>query len=352
MKGFKILLLLALLIGLSYEGLMWLDRPEHYTEQELGFTFKGRMISGSLMLPTSGPPPYPVAVFVHDDGPQERDMDGYYRPMWEALAESGVASFSWDKPGAGESEGDWLDMDFEQRGLLLETAFSYIRSRPEIRGRKAGAIGFGQGCWIIPVAAANGLRPDFAVLVSGAVTVRDQYLHYAANSLRAQGVDELQVGQVQDFLRQELDVIDRGMTFEDYLYWYKSNAPRPWAKLRGLPTRQEWERTRAIHDYDVRRDLPALRCPVLALMGGQSLRADPAQVEAAYQRAFVDRLPDWRVKVFDGVDHTLRPPKAGRETSRTPFARWWDMRMLRESDFAPGMIDLMTAWVAARAEAD
>lgn len=351
MKTFKLLLALALLIGLSYEGLMWLQRPIHYTERELTFTHAGQVLSGRLMVPTTGAPPYPVAVFVHGDGPVEYDAEGYYKPFFEALTQSGVACFSWDKPGTGESQGDWLAMDFADRARLLDSAFDFARSRSDTAGRRAGVIGFGQGTWIVPTAADVGMRPDFAVLVSGAVSVADQYMRYAAKRLQAEGASPEEVREVLQFLEQEGERLEQSIPFEDYLYWYRSNAPRPWARLRGQPTLKEWARSKAIWDYDVREDLRALRCPVLALLGERSMRSDVAEVEQAYQRAFVDHLPDWRVKVFEGADHTLRPADPERETNETPFARWWDRLLLDESDFAPGVIDLLTAWAAARAEA-
>lgn len=42
-------------------------------------------------------------------GPADRTSDGYFTPIQDALLARGIGTCAFDKPGCGESTGDWRE---------------------------------------------------------------------------------------------------------------------------------------------------------------------------------------------------------------------------------------------------
>lgn len=70
---------------------------------EVNFDHAGGRFSGLLVRPAGDTGRLPCIVFVHGDGPMERDAFGYYKAYWRQFASDGFCSLSWDKPGTGNS---------------------------------------------------------------------------------------------------------------------------------------------------------------------------------------------------------------------------------------------------------
>ncbi len=63
-------------------------------------------------------------------------------PLISRLLDSGLAVYSWDKPGVGESEGNWLSFSMEERARLAATALAAAKEQPELKTSPAGFLGF------------------------------------------------------------------------------------------------------------------------------------------------------------------------------------------------------------------
>ena len=78
---------------------------------ELVFDDRGRRLAGTIAVPdekASG-----GLVFVQGSGPGDRDWWDWP----ERFAAVGVATLAYDKPGVGESEGDWMLQTLEDRAI-------------------------------------------------------------------------------------------------------------------------------------------------------------------------------------------------------------------------------------------
>ncbi len=173
------------LIGLAFlRGLSDFDLSG-YAQREIRFpTDQGAMV-GTLILPEGAMVP-PIALFVHGDGPQDRfGGDGYLVPM-KLLLEAGIGVFSWDKPGVGASEGDWLHQSMADRTLEAVAALEALQQEPQVDASKVGFVGFSQAGWVVPKAVGPGTSAAFAILVGGAVNWEQQGAYY---SRRRQGLD-------------------------------------------------------------------------------------------------------------------------------------------------------------------
>jgi pimeloyl-ACP methyl ester carboxylesterase len=69
------------------------------------------------------------------------------------LAAVGIAVFGYDKPGCGESSGDWTRLTFAGRAVEAVAAVAAVATQPEIDAGRLGLLGGSQGGWIASLAA-------------------------------------------------------------------------------------------------------------------------------------------------------------------------------------------------------
>ena len=61
---------------------------------------------------------------------------------------------SWDKPGVGDSSGDWHNQSMMNRAEEVVSAIQFLKSRDDIDIDKIGLIGWSQAGWVLPLAAS------------------------------------------------------------------------------------------------------------------------------------------------------------------------------------------------------
>lgn len=133
----------------------------------------GVRLAGTLSLPRWRPPPYPAVVIVHGSGRSVRaDMLTDLR----RFIDQGMAVYTYDKRGVGESSGTFAEPSSRHSNVLAELAnharavYDAVCQRPEIDATRVGFFGVSQAGWIIPLAAAMPSAsppPRFAILLSG-----------------------------------------------------------------------------------------------------------------------------------------------------------------------------------------
>ncbi|HJU76101.1 MAG TPA: prolyl oligopeptidase family serine peptidase, partial [Gemmatimonadaceae bacterium] len=142
----------------------------HFGREELRWTSGGVAISGSLIKPLGGKPPYPVVVFIHGSGPTTRESF-FGLPYYFAM--HSVASLVYDKRGVGQSGGAYVhNVDSARFELLAGDAIAginAIRGRADIDTTRIGVWGISQAGWIVPIVAARSPDVDFTIIVSGPV---------------------------------------------------------------------------------------------------------------------------------------------------------------------------------------
>lgn len=95
----------------------------------------------TLLLPGEYKIP-PVVLIVHGDGAQNRWSDDGYAPQVNDLLDQGIAVFSWDKPGVGASQGNWLAQLMVDRAAEAAAALNPLRSEPILTNSPMGFLGF------------------------------------------------------------------------------------------------------------------------------------------------------------------------------------------------------------------
>src|SRR5262245_9561670 len=131
----------------------------------------------------AGKPPFPAVVLGHGSGKTTRDQ-----LIWAArrFVQLGFAVLRFDKRGVGESTGTYVFVGtndspwvFPQLASDVAAGVRFLRTRPEIDGKRIGLLGSSQAGWILPLAARDLGDVAFMVLVSGPVCSVGQEVRYS-----------------------------------------------------------------------------------------------------------------------------------------------------------------------------
>jgi uncharacterized protein len=147
-----------------------------HAEVEVHFRCVGTVLAGTLYLPKRAGP-FPAVVYVHSSGKAARWR--WDVPWVKQVVGAGIAFFSYDKRGVGDSQGTCCPGDQSHFNLLAadaDGAVNAVRERPEIDGARIGFLGTSQAGWVIPLAVVRSQhRVAFTALADGpAVTTHEE----------------------------------------------------------------------------------------------------------------------------------------------------------------------------------
>jgi len=335
MKGWAILALCA--VGLLIVAGLALWRLgdhdlERRSSEHFSFEANGIQLTGTLWLPDRTV--IAAVVLAHGDGPQDRFAGGGYQPLINALLDAGIAVASWDKAGIGASQGNWLNQSMEDRAMETVAALDTLAMR--IDDAPIGALGFSQAGWVLPRLAPN--QAEFIVLVGPAVSWRDQGAYYTATRLRLEGASE---SDIADALARAEDENER---------LFGAEAQFDPSQFSDDMDEARWAFIQRNRDEDAREFLGALQTPTLAMWGENDLNVDAANDAAIYRAALLDQHQANDVVIVPNATHGLlkASPYNIQLTSSWP---WYTvLRFLMEGRYAwaPGSLDMMIDWIAAR----
>jgi len=143
------------------------EQPRQDENYEIVFHSGEFKLVGDLQFPEREDP-FPVILFVHGDGPNDRTSGGTYLPIMARMHQAGYATFAWDKPGSGESTGQ-LDHSnvVEQRAQIVLDAIDVMKARPDIIREQIGLWGISQAGYVMPRVLLASKDVAFIIVVSG-----------------------------------------------------------------------------------------------------------------------------------------------------------------------------------------
>lgn len=168
----------------------------------------GARLAGTLTLPaTEGP--WPVTLLIGGTFSDLRDADadprrfpgapkrGMYAILARGLARTGIASFRFDRRGAGESTGEF-GVERAEEVADAGTVWRWVRSLPECNG-KAAMLGHSAGAYVLCRVALEVGQPDAAVLQGALHRTIAGLLEYNYGLLRGYlSIGESQVAWVKE----------------------------------------------------------------------------------------------------------------------------------------------------------
>jgi hypothetical protein len=252
-----------------------------HVEVAVHFTCEGARLAGTMYLPPSDGR-HPAVIWLHGSGEQPRLS---YGDLVAAYIHDGLAFFTYDKRGVGESEGKCcpdVDGHFNLVTADAEGAVRAAREYPGIDPNQVGFLGASAAGWIAPRAAEETGDVAFLALASP--------------------------GVLQHSIVAEYEVFAGGS---------ESDEPRP--------SEKEIADKIASFDhsgFDPKPYLEKLDVPALWLFGGADRNVPPVQSVAELKRIKEERGKDWTIIVYPGAGHGLfdTPPTA---PEAAPAAERW-----------------------------
>lgn len=324
------------LLGWQFRGIDDFVAPADPVE--LTFSTPMAELSGSLFLP-EGDASSPVVLFVHGDGPADRLAGDNYNPLINAFIDAGIGVFSWDKPGVGQSTGNWLDQSMDDRADEALAALAAVRSTTS-SGDAIGFLGFSQAGWVLPKVAAKTDDETFFVIAGGASNWQDQGDYFGRVRMQGEGLAEAEIerriveGRVQDRA-----IYGPPPDYAAYLATTTSDAPM---------SEERFAFAARNVSADATDELEAMTAPVLAIWGEDDLNVDALHEVEVYGKAL--RGPDQEAVLWPDATHGLTRSSLGNYQLES---QWSLLERLRAAGagrrlFAPGVIDFITDWILRR----
>jgi hypothetical protein len=269
----------------------------------LSFWHGMNRLAGDLVLPPwQGP--HPVAIFVHDEGPATRDQG-----TWQhRLAAAGIATFSYDRPGCGESTGDWTLQTLQDRAAETVVAIDLIRGHDAVSANDLALIGIGEGAWAALLATAQSYAAAALVTIScGALGPLELEQYRLGRRMNDAGHGSAEVALAQTLLRERVRRLTAGEGPDSVLASEAAVHRAGWYRFMPGSSPQEIAAVARLSAFDPRPALSAVHCPMLALYGALDtvlpVERNTRLLTSALTAA---RHEDHSVIVVPGGDHTLR----------------------------------------------
>jgi alpha-beta hydrolase superfamily lysophospholipase len=255
-----------------------------HREMLVHFTCAGAKQAGTIYLPLRAGR-HPAIIWVHGAGEATRLS---YGPLVAAFVKRGIAFFSYDKRGVGESEGDCCPGDHGDFELLTADAVGAVESARSFAGIDPAQVGFtgaSQAGWIAPQAGVDSRHVAFLALASPGI-------------LRYSVVHE----------------------YERFTGGEESGKPRP-SEEEIAKKLASVERS----GYDPAPALRKLKAPALWLFGGADRNVPPRQSAAALRLMKAKLHKHWTIIVYPGAGHGLFDSKP-TDPRAIPAAATWVRR--------------------------
>ncbi len=331
----------ALLLVLACAG-----QAQQPSTQEIVFRSGPFKVVGDLRTP-EGSGPYPVILFVHGDGPNNRTSGVTYPPIMERMHRTGHATFAWDKPGTGESTGR-IDRSRlqEQRTQIVMDAIAAIKQHPDIDVSRIGLWGISQAGYVMPRVLERSEDIAFMIAVScpGAAGVDQGSFLVTAQAVCA-GLPEEDADRVEYLISKA----SWAQSYDEYVRYKSQLADYPaLTAIAQLGFRIEvapedgWHADDLAGEYfwDPITVIERTTIPVLAFFGGNDTQIDPIQGAEAYQSA-LERAgnANFRVEIIPGTDHNIIVSETGclEERRYRPRREW--------TNYAPQYLDILEEWL-------
>ena len=310
------------------------------TSEDIHFSNGNVQLAGTMISPR-GSGRHPAIILVHGSGAEGRD---YMLPFARFLVRHGVVVFGYDKRGVGASTGDWRTASLDDLAGDVVAAIRVLRMRPDIDTSAIGLLGWSQGGWLLPLAAAR--EPiAFLVSISGAgVPVDETTIDQARSRMTAGGMKTSTIEEILNLMKLQYAFARTGRGWATYTAARSGIATRlgrPPDTFPATPDDPYWSAIRRMYLYDPQPDLRRVRVPTLAFFGELDDNILAEKNRAAWDAA---------LRAAGNSDYTLVVvPKANHVLLESKSANPADMASARR--FAPTYAATLEQWLSKHVKA-
>lgn len=299
-------------------------------------------IAGNLYLPSDTTKKCGLIIWIHGSGPDLRTSRFPGAEFFNCFLDNGFAFFRHDRPGDGDSKGEFTDsLLFRQRALIVGDAIDALKNHPRIDSKKIGIVGSSQAGYVILFVLAE--RSDVAFIVGLSLPAQcghDQWAYLLKMQLQNEGYRN-----AEEWSRMHLKLI-RSPNYPEFLrnVEYFKRHPIHISSLKGYDSTfaeslHEWwplDWTKP-QSFDPMTLMTNVKIPALILYGDKDTQVDPVQGAAAYQKAlWTAGNPFYLVKTIPNADHNMAFAVTGSLK---------EQQSRKRSELAPGVVETVLEWV-------
>jgi pimeloyl-ACP methyl ester carboxylesterase len=235
--------------------------------------------------------------------------------MIEIFLRNGYAVLSWDKPGSGESEGEFdQEHELTENARIIADAIDVLSENSSIDLTNVGLWGISQAGWVMPLALDMTDKITFMIVVSGGGEDGiEQGAYQVAQMIACDGGSEEDVAMVEQYCA----IMNKAVSYEEY-----NTAAQIVLDIPGvydntgliLTAKEQWSPWPRDIDafFDPAEVLQRTTIPVLAFFGELDKNIDPVQGASTYESALASAgNQDYQVQTIEGAGHVMVQVETG-----------------------------------------
>ncbi|WP_114952815.1 alpha/beta hydrolase family protein [Sphingosinicella terrae] len=200
--------------------------------QRFEFVSGGKRLVGFIDLP-AGRPARAMVVIVHGYGATDVAGRTSYHDLRSLFTRLGIATVVWDKPGCGDSEGEFdINQPVESSAEEVIDAARQLRDSRLPGAERIGLWGISRAGWIAPLAITRDPGIAFWISVSGTDAL-ENFPYLLESNLPIEGRSAGETERLVDEWRRGFEITSRGGTFEDYMAATENLRNDPFMALFG-----------------------------------------------------------------------------------------------------------------------
>ncbi len=325
--------------------------------ERLSFEANGLRLSAILDTPEARDAKA-LVILVHGYGATNVVEQNWYYDLRSRFAAAGITSFVWDKPGCGDSEGEFdANQPVASSADEVVAAAEFLRDRNAPGADKIGLWGVSRAGWIAPLALSRDDDLAFWISVSG-VDGKESFGYLLESNWRLEGYDEARIDQLLSEWRRGNEIGATGGSYEafreatsdyraDPFVRYLAGSDDAFGRESFDAVQSEWARSKPQFDEsglmiyvdEFPELLSQLDIPVLALFGEKDTSVDWRSTRALYEGT-IGRNPNASLTVatFPEANHNLHKADTGGFKEM--------LEILNAPEMAPGYYETILEWLA------
>lgn len=307
------------------------SQAQELQTEPIAFEVEDLTLSGQLSLPASGDA-RALVILVHGYGRTNVIQDNWYYDLRTQLASRGIASFTWDKPGCGESDGEFdADQSVQSSAREVVAAAAALREFGVPGSERIGLWGVSRAGWIAPLALDQDPKLAFWISVSG-VDDKESFGYLLRSNWRIEGYSEERASELYGQWQRGNEIVAQGGSHASYLeatallrkdpfYAFVTGRTDPVTeteyaalvkKVAALEQPIDEATGLAIYVEDFPALLSRIRVPVLAIFGGKDSIVDWRATRRLYDSTLGSkREKSLRIATFPNGNHNLHRCETG-----------------------------------------
>ncbi|UCH13943.1 MAG: alpha/beta fold hydrolase [Bacteroidales bacterium] len=307
--------------------------------QELSFNSDGFYIVGDFITPVDEGT-HPVIIMIHGSGSATRYGAVPFNPLIEIFLRNGFAVLCWDKPGSGESTGEFeIGYTITGRAKILVDATRVMLENPSIDNSSIGLWGISQAGWVMPKALDMTSDIAFMIVVSGGAEDGIEQFSYQVGQVAACAGETAENVEKVDMYWSQMQKATTYSEYKeaaDFLVTIQSIVDYTGVSVSEENSWNAWPRNidAFFNPMDV---IEHTTIPVLVFFGELDKNIDPVQGAHAYQSALeASGNQDYRIEVIEGAGHVLAP------------AQTVCLDEFVGSEYVPEYLEILEEWLSDR----